>query len=121
MDAHLSSMMSKEMSDLFQTEIIKSLNDITLNGQRKIIAVKKYGNSIAVTLEAHKSSHKTTYSFGLASKLSEVVLDEVKKDPHEVSTVKCDLCDNQWVAVRPVGVDKLQCPFCMNMVYFENV
>jgi hypothetical protein len=77
MDAHLSSMMTKEMSDTFQSEIIKSLNEITFNGQRKIIAVRKYGNSIAVHVESdkHYPKNKEAYSFGLASKLSEVVLD----------------------------------------------
>ena len=80
MDVHLSSMMTKEMSDLFQSEIIKSLNEITFNGQRKIIAVRKFGNSIAVTLEAGKFLPKEAYRFSLASKLSEVALDEVKKD-----------------------------------------
>ena len=29
-------------------------------------------------------------------------------DPHEVSTVKCDLCSLKWVAVRPEGVEKLE-------------
>jgi acetate kinase len=102
MDAHLSSMMSKEMSDLFQTEIIKSLNDITLNGQRKIIAARKYGNSIAVTLEAYKSSPKTAYSFGLASKLSEVVLDEVKKDSR---------CKKHGVSFDYINGNTI-CPIC---------
>lgn len=42
-------------------------------------------------------------------------------DPHEVSTVECDLCSHQWVAVRPLGLEKLECPNCGNMVYFENI
>lgn len=75
LDAHLSSMMTKEMSDLFQSEIIKSLNEITFNGERKVIAVRKYGNSIAVHLEPDKHFPKQAYSFGLATKLSEAVLD----------------------------------------------
>jgi len=43
------------------------------------------------------------------------------KDPHEVSTVKCDLCTKEWVAVRPEGLTQLECPNCGNMVHFENV
>lgn len=43
------------------------------------------------------------------------------KDPHEVSTVKCDLCAKEWVAVRPEDVEKLECPNCGNMVHFENI
>jgi len=41
--------------------------------------------------------------------------------PHEVSLVRCDLCTKQWVAVRPEGIKKLECPNCENMVYFENI
>jgi hypothetical protein len=111
MDAHLSSMMTKEMSDLFQSEIIKSLNEITFNGQRKIITVRKYGNSIAVTLEADKYFPKQAYSFGLASKLSEVVLDEAKKDSrckkHGVNldyingNAVCPICEGKYSSQRP--------------------
>lgn len=43
------------------------------------------------------------------------------KDPHETSNVKCDLCGHSWVAVRPLGVEKLECPNCGNMVNFENI
>lgn len=44
-----------------------------------------------------------------------------KKDPHEVSKVKCDLCGKEWIAVRPEGLTELECPNCENMVQFENV
>lgn len=39
----------------------------------------------------------------------------------ETSLVKCDLCSHEWVAVRPEGLDKLECPNCGNFVYFENI
>lgn len=40
----------------------------------------------------------------------------------EVSEVKCDLCSHKWVAVRPaIGLVKLECPNCSNMVHFENI
>lgn len=42
-------------------------------------------------------------------------------DPHEVSQVKCDLCGKEWTAVRPEGLNKLECPQCGNMVLFENI
>jgi len=45
---------------------------------------------------------------------------EIKEDPHEVSTVKCDLCSYEWIAVRPAGVEKLECPNCGNITHFEN-
>ena len=43
------------------------------------------------------------------------------KDPHEVSNVKCDLCGKEWLAVRPEGIIKLECPNCHNNVNFENI
>lgn len=47
--------------------------------------------------------------------------DYIDDEPHEVSTVKCDLCGFEWVAVRPLGLDKLECKQCRNMVHFENI
>jgi len=41
-------------------------------------------------------------------------------DPHEASLVKCDICSHEWVATRPAGLTKLECPNCLNMVQFEN-
>lgn len=46
---------------------------------------------------------------------------EIVEDPHEWSKVSCDLCGNSWVAVRPVGVEKLECPNCHNLSQFENI
>jgi len=74
-EVHLSTMMPKEMADLFITEIIKSLNQITFNGERKITAVRKYGNAIAVTVEPFGRLPKEAYNFSLASKQADVVLD----------------------------------------------
>ena len=39
----------------------------------------------------------------------------------EVSKVKCDLCGHEWVAVRPEGVLRLECPNCGNIANFENI
>jgi hypothetical protein len=47
--------------------------------------------------------------------------EESKDEPHEVSKVKCDLCNYSWVAVRPEGLTKLECHNCGNMVHFENL
>ena len=44
-----------------------------------------------------------------------------EKTQWETSLVKCDLCNYQWVAVRPEGLVKLECPNCNNMVHFENM
>jgi len=44
---------------------------------------------------------------------------KIKNDPHEVSTVKCDLCGKVWIAVRPEGLVKLECPNCQNIVHYE--
>ena len=45
----------------------------------------------------------------------------MKQEKYEVSQVKCDLCGYEWVAVRPLGLEKLECSNCENMVYFENI
>jgi hypothetical protein len=42
------------------------------------------------------------------------------KDQHEVSKVKCDVCSYSWVAVRPLGLTKLECPNCGRLCSFEN-
>ncbi len=42
-------------------------------------------------------------------------------DPHEVSQVKCSVCNHSWTAVRPKGLQKLECPNCEGLVDFENV
>lgn len=45
----------------------------------------------------------------------------LKSDLWESSMVKCDLCGHEWIAVRPEGLQKLECPNCHNMVLFENI
>ena len=40
---------------------------------------------------------------------------------YETSLVKCDLCNHEWVAVRPEGLEKLECPKCNNIANFENI
>ena len=34
-------------------------------------------------------------------------------------SVVCDLCGYEWVAVYHEDCDKLECPNCENMVYFD--
>ena len=41
-------------------------------------------------------------------------------EPHEVSKTICDVCNYEWVAVRPLGVAMLECPHCGRLVTFEN-
>jgi len=48
-------------------------------------------------------------------------IDHHLSKPYEVSKIKCDLCNKEWVAVRTKGLTKLECPNCGNMVNFENV
>jgi DNA-directed RNA polymerase subunit RPC12/RpoP len=43
------------------------------------------------------------------------------QDKWEVSMVQCDLCSHRWIAVRPKGLDRLECPNCSNMAMFENI
>lgn len=49
------------------------------------------------------------------------LFDDILKDPHEVSKVKCGLCNHEWIAVRPEGIEKLECPNCHNISHFENL
>lgn len=35
------------------------------------------------------------------------------------SKVKCDLCGYAWVAVYHKSSEKLECPNCKNMVYYD--
>tara|TARA_R110000787_G_scaffold279312_1_gene389392 strand:- start:194 stop:496 length:303 start_codon:yes stop_codon:yes gene_type:complete len=58
-------------------------------------------------------------------RMDNILLDAEKiineYDPHEASQVKCDNCNHKWVAVRPLGIDKLECPKCENIGCFENL
>lgn len=58
-------------------------------------------------------------------RMDDVVLDAEKIinapiDPHEVSNVKCDTCNYGWLAVRPEGLTKLECPNCGLICSFDN-
>lgn len=48
-------------------------------------------------------------------------MNVLTEDEYETSLVRCDLCSHTWVAVRQVGLIKLECPNCGNMTYFENI
>lgn len=48
-------------------------------------------------------------------------VDNDKVDGWEASLVECDLCRHRWVAVRPEGLTKLECPMCHNISNFENI
>ena len=91
--------------------------------QREII--QGYYNRIVVQkpdLETILQWLESDLEYLLQEDAVEVVKDMVMNyDPHEVSQVKCSVCNNSWVAVRPKGLQKLECPNCSNMVYFENI
>ena len=46
---------------------------------------------------------------------------ECNEQSYEVSSVKCSICENEWVAVRPLGTEKLECKNCGHNTYFENL
>ena len=48
-------------------------------------------------------------------------LTEEQMSEHEASLVKCDCCGHEWVAVRPKGLVKLECPECMTLRFFDDV
>lgn len=41
-----------------------------------------------------------------------VNLSDRKKDPHKTGMAICLDCKFEWVAMAPVGVDRLECPSC---------
>lgn len=45
----------------------------------------------------------------------------LSKSKHEVSSVKCDICNHKWVAVRLFGLQRLECPNCEHLVNFDNI
>ena len=47
--------------------------------------------------------------------------NNIPNDPHEVSSVRCDLCGKEWIAVRPEKTRKLECPRCHNIVFYDNI
>lgn len=67
----------------------------------------------------HDRNHKVVIEFDLETPLIiELILDRI--EPHEASKVKCDLCGKEWVAVRPEGLIKLECPNCSGINYFAK-
>ena len=40
---------------------------------------------------------------------------------HVASKVQCSLCSFYWIAVRPNGVEKLECPNCKNVCSYEDI
>lgn len=37
------------------------------------------------------------------------------------SRVKCDLCNHEWVAVYKCDCEKLECPNCRNISFYEVI
>lgn len=81
-----------------------------------------FARSIAIKIENDK------VLTGIYSKdfdeLIAKIMKEIKEDYPEYfegSSVQCDLCNHQWVAVRPAGLQKLECPKCHNLTQFENI
>jgi len=44
-----------------------------------------------------------------------------QEETFEISKVQCDICNHIWIAVRPEGLVKLECPHCGIIGFFENV
>lgn len=72
-----------------------------------------------------KTLHAVCGSLLLRMSIIEIkmIVDSVFEsyDPHEVSKVVCSLCGYKWIAVRPLGTDKLECKQCGNICDFENI
>ena len=44
-----------------------------------------------------------------------------KTEGWKTSRVKCDLCAEEWNAVHHVDTEKVQCPMCYNVTFYEVV
>ncbi len=55
----------------------------------------------------------------LRSRIEE--LESEENEPHEASLVECDICKHRWTAVRPEGLEMLECPKCKELRYFNNI
>lgn len=40
---------------------------------------------------------------------------------YETSRVKCGICSYKWTAVRPINTDKLECPHCGRLYFYEVI
>jgi len=47
--------------------------------------------------------------------------EEEYKGKWEVSFVRCDICRHRWIACRPAGLDRLECPHCSAIATFEDI
>lgn len=75
---HLSTMFENGLvQEAFEAELIKSLNVISFNGQRKIFAVGQYGNAITLKFNAFRGSPREHYKLSVG-KVGEAVLDKVE-------------------------------------------
>lgn len=67
----------------------------------------------------YKSEHGLSWN-ELTQLLNELI-ELCKEQKWEVSQVKCDMCGNEWTAVRPLGTEKLECNKCGNVTIFEII
>ena len=98
----------------------KMNKDVT-NAQREIIQ----GYYIRISKERPSIEEILNW---LEDDLQEIRMDDLVNEAesiisepdthHDVSIVICDLCGCEWVAVRPTGVTKLQCPNCDKLSTF---
>ena len=47
--------------------------------------------------------------------------DEINVHGWKGGMVECDICTNQWLAVRPANLTRLECPNCRQMAQFEEL
>jgi hypothetical protein len=45
----------------------------------------------------------------------------VQRNDWITHNVKCDLCGNEWIAMYPLGLPKLQCPECSKLTGFKVI
>lgn len=79
-ELHLSTLFADEKAkEDFKELLIKSLNEITINGQMKIESVNRYGSSLVMNLPAYKGlKTKNKYTYTLSQFTNRAVLDDSK-------------------------------------------
>lgn len=76
-ELHLSTLFADEKAkEDFKELLMKSLNNITINGQTKIESVNQYGNSIVLNLKPYKGlKTKDKYTYTLSKATNMATLD----------------------------------------------
>lgn len=93
------------------------------NGKHLVSAINPEKEYRVSYLAPHQNKSRM-YEYGafdvLGKDLTEKQIVEINNKGWIGNKVKCDLCSYVWTAVYHEGCDKLECPNCNNLSYFES-